>query len=220
MQIPHTHDRYPSDGNSPQDFRVSIYNVLVHLKPKYCLEIGSHLFQSSHVFHDYFKNYCPEGYLITCDIKKYCDFDSKHIIFTKVYPHTRKILDWHAVREEDMLANALSEENLNNSTQHNIALLLIELTKLGVTAFDFCFLDGDHTETSFRKDLEIALTLTKPPHYILIDDIDQNNHECSRVYHEEVKNNYCNYELSGMSLIWRGNARTISGYGYSEIIYG
>ncbi len=77
-------------------YRRAIYNTLLELKPKYSLEIGSYLFQSSSVWSRYIKEHMPNGKLITCDIAKWTNSPPPdHVIQVMVYPHIDNISDFH-----------------------------------------------------------------------------------------------------------------------------
>ncbi len=184
-------------------YRNALTNTLIHLKPKHCLEIGTYYGQSSMIFHRYFERYESTGRLVTCDIKRYNpQLDHTYITQVQVYPHTINVEFLHKVRESDLLANALEREYLDRSVENNAALL-----RQSDSLYDFCFLDGDHQKESFLKDMEIALLLTAPPHYILVDDTEDYSHDTATVFHEMKKNFNC-YEfedypqLVGMGLLW------------------
>ena len=48
-------------------FRDALFGSLVHLKPKYCLEIGTHIGQSTEVFQKYFDEHQPDGVVVTVE---------------------------------------------------------------------------------------------------------------------------------------------------------
>ena len=190
-------------------YKVGLLNTLIKLKPKLCLEIGTHLGGTAKIFEYYFKKYRPDGILITCDIKCYIKLNSKYIRQVIVYPHINNIEDYHKVTKNELLP--AYEDHLENSVKANCEIIKKELSKIRASSFDFYFIDGDHTRISFLKDIEIAKALSTPPHYILLDDTKEEDHECCFVYQNELKLKFNHYDFDdwlifvSMSLIWDKN---------------
>ena len=188
-------------------YKTALLNTLIQLKPKTCLEIGTHYGGTTEVFLRYFRRYQPDGVLITTDIKKYVELSGPRVRQVIVYPHIENIADWHTVEWDEMLPEA--REILKKSNAENIAILRKELEACGRKGFDFCFIDGDHTRTSFLRDLDIAWTLSLPPHYFLLDDVKEELHDCCPVYRKEIPPNDPHYEFEdwpifiGQALIWK-----------------
>ena len=163
----------------------ALYSTLVYLKPKYCLEIGTFYGQSAEVFQAYFNEYCQDGKLITCDIKKYVDFaHCPNVTQVIVHPHITNSAEWHYVKNNELLPP--TRDPMDNVD------IVRELFK---DKFDFCFLDGDHQEISVYDDFLMAGELLLNPKYILFDDIDEpdktikRKHDSVRIYEQEIKNN-------------------------------
>ena len=187
-------------------FRDALFGSLVHLKPKYCLEIGTHLGQSTEVFQKYFNEYQPDGIVVTVDIHKYKDIESKNVKQLIVHPHVNNSSDWHYVKNEELL-----DHNVD-SVEKNTEIIREAIRNLPESQFDFCFLVGDHQRESVIKDFAISRNLLSEPQYILFDDTedDGGGHDSVKVYNEIVaKGEYNVYDFSkewnvycGCALIW------------------
>lgn len=188
-------------------YKTALLNTLITLRPKVCLEIGTYYGGTTAIFEQYFRDYMPDGILITADIKKYIDLSShKRVRQVLVYPHIQNISRYHDVSKAEMLPH--TDIILNDSVDANVKILRKELRAIGKKMFDFAFIDGDHTEKSFLRDLEIIKQVCRAPHYALLDDTKEALHECYRTYREKVRTKYNHYEFEdwpifvGMSLIW------------------
>lgn len=166
------------------EHRIALLNTLIKLKPKVCLEIGTYHGATAEIFDYYFQKYQPQGVLFTADIRRYKDLTTRRIRQVIVYPHVRNIADIHLVTPEQMLPGYAG--HFEDSAEANTAILKRELHKARAEAFDFCYIDGDHQELSFMRDLTIARNLARPEAYMLIDDICDEVHECARAYREKV----------------------------------
>lgn len=180
----------------------ALYDTLVYLKPKYCLEIGTFHGKSAAVFQKYFNDYQPYGKLVTIDIKKYIDLSHMpNIIQLIVHPHVKNSTQWHYVTNDELLPY------VEQSYLKNIHIIQQAFTDI---MFDFCFLDGDHQLPSIQNDFLIARLLLKYPQYILFDDIDIVAHESMQYYLTNIKTNPNLYvydysdrkEWTGAALIW------------------
>jgi hypothetical protein len=191
-------------------YKTALLNTLIKLKPKICLEIGTHLGRTTEIFDYYFKKYQPEGILITVDIRKYVDLKNNRIKQVLVYPHVANIAQYHDVAPNQMLADY--KDHFNDSVKANCEILKRELKKIGAKVFDFSFVDGDHQRTSFLRDLEIVKRLSRPPHYALLDDTKDKEHESAFIYQKELIDKFNHYDFEdwpifiGMSLIWDKNS--------------
>lgn len=187
-------------------YKTALYNTLVALKPRVCLEIGTHFGGTAAIFTKYFADHMPDGVLVTADIKKYCDYKHPQVVQAVVYPHSVDVISRHWVTPPELLNGYIM--SYENSVGLNVAILADWLYKVGATAFDFAFLDGDHQRAAVLKDIDIAKLLTKPPHYMLLDDTKEGAHEVSVVYEKELKPVYNHYDFDdwpifvGASLIW------------------
>lgn len=163
-------------------YRQAIFNTLMQLKPKYSLEIGSYLFQSSSVWSHYYDTYMSDGHLITCDIAKWSNSEPpKHVSQVMVLPHIKDVENNHGgidVFYKDY------NDYVDDSVINNVDLIREKMYELKIPAFDLTFVDGDHARDSFLKDLDIAKFLTWGDGYILIDDINDRNHAQYEVYRE------------------------------------
>lgn len=187
-------------------YRDALYATLCHLKPKVCLEIGTHTGNATRVFQRYFDEQMSDGLLITCDIKQYADLkDLKNVVQLQVYPHVKNIPDWHPVRDDEMIRGW---EDTKDSEFQNFKLVRKALTDRSLWTFDFVFIDGDHQRDSVYKDLKLSLDLLSSPKYILLDDTDEFDHDCAAIYHQELKSKYNTYEFddwsvaTGAALLW------------------
>lgn len=184
MKIPYTHKKYGSNGAilcGPKSginryYLDSLYNTLVELKPKLCLEIGTHFGGSSRVFQDYFDECMPDGLLITCDIKEYTDLSHmKNVRFVKVHAHMDNMSAYHMVRDEELLPK--TEYSLNDN-------LVIIGNSINWEPFDFVYIDGDHQAVSFDNDLNIARGCKKRDAWILVDDTSEEYHELAKHFQQ------------------------------------
>ena len=165
-------------------YKKSMFNTLVEIKPRFCLEIGTNKGGTAEVFQNYFDKYEPNGLLVTCDIKKYVDL--KHLKNVKqiiVAHHIRNISTYHDIKDNEL------KYDFSDSVSTNVKIL-----KDINDAYDFAFIDGDHTKDSFLKDVKICETVLKDPKYMLIDDTKEPVHDCSNVYMNEIKTNVAAYE--------------------------
>ncbi|XOA42579.1 MAG: hypothetical protein ACKKMO_02090 [Candidatus Nealsonbacteria bacterium] len=194
-------------------YKTALLNTLIKLRPKICLEIGTNYGGTAKIFKYYFKKYKPGGVLITADIRKYIDLGDKHIKQVLVYSHMANIENHHDVFARQMLSGF--HTHLNDSVKANCEILKRELRKIDADAFEFCFIDGDHQEISFLRDLEIAKKLSHFPHYALLDDTKEEEHECSFVYNKELVKKVSHYDFDdwpifiGMSLIWEKDKESL-----------
>ena len=86
--------KYPDYYDKQCHYLEGLYSTLVHLKPKYCLEIGTHKGDNSTaIFQKYFDDHCPEGLLITLDIKACDNLNYQNVKQVLVYPHHERILE-------------------------------------------------------------------------------------------------------------------------------
>ena len=199
--------------NQNRQFREALFSSLVHLKPKYCLEIGTHIGQSTEVFQKYFDEHQPDGVVVTVDIHKYKNIESKNVKQLIVHPHVNNSADWHYVKNEELL-----DHNVD-SVVKNTELIKESIRNFSATQFDFCFLDGDHQRESVIKDFAISRSLLKEPQYILFDDTedDGGGHDSVDVYNEIVaEEKYNIYDFSkewnvycGCALIWNKKTPTV-----------
>lgn len=199
--IPKTTSKYPTPGS--RYIYNALYDTLVCLKPKACLEIGTFHGQSARVFQDYFTEHCPEGILITIDIKHYVYLTDCPNVFQVIgHPHVANSTQWHHVDDKELL------EYTDSSVRANVKK--INEANHG-KKFDFCFLDGDHQLESVRRDFLIAANVLEPPKYILFDDIDVEQHDSARYYREQILTkeilnvyDYANWGVwVGAALIWQ-----------------
>ncbi|MEE9166840.1 MAG: class I SAM-dependent methyltransferase [Candidatus Neomarinimicrobiota bacterium] len=192
-------------------YKTGLLNTLIKLRPTVCLEIGTYYGESSDVFDHYFRKYRPNGILITADIRNHKSLASDRIHQVLVYPHVENISDHHDVSSEQMLPD--SARHTNDSVNANCEIIQSELSKIGAKAFDFCFVDGDHQETSLLKDLQIVKTLSHSPHYALLDDTKDEIHESFTLYQKDLVRRYEHFDFEdwpifvGASLIWGGDFR-------------
>lgn len=158
----------------------ALFNVLVELKPKFCIEIGTNTGKTAQIFQKYFDEYRKDGLLVTCDIKKYTDLSHlKNVKQIIVAHHFKNIDDYHDV----------DKSSLKYSFEDSIEINLNLLKEAYSGEYDFAFIDGDHTRSSFIKDIQICESVLKEPKFMLLDDTKEPVHECSKVYHEEIKTN-------------------------------
>jgi hypothetical protein len=180
------------------------------------LEIGTHLGDTISVFLKYFDGCNIDGKVITTDIKVWGgDNDTnpsrkarrkankldteKRVKSILVYPHTGGVEclgTMLPVEDSELLPNY--KDYGERSIGENIKLITAEMDKMGITLFDFAFIDGDHLEESVEKDWKIALALTKPPHYMLFDDVLDPDQACSKFYDKILKpdESYEKYDFS------------------------
>jgi predicted O-methyltransferase YrrM len=192
----------------PRLYRRALLNTLIELKPKNCLEFGSFRLESAAVFAYYFEKYQPEGKLITVDIalweRKYTELYNVHSVM--VYPHSLDIESRHG---EIQIYHPDWRKKITgtNSVVINGEIINKKMEDLSIDSFQFAFIDGDHSKSSFLSDLYITLPLIDKNGYILIDDIKDENHEICHYYRRELKPKYNFYEFEdwqpnpGMSLI-------------------
>ena len=192
--------RLSPSGEPLSYFRDALFASLVYLKPKLCLEIGTYIGQSTEVFQKYFDQYEPDGVVVTVDIKKYIDIETKNIKQLIVHPHVSNSSDWHYVKNEELL-------DCNNSTHLNSKIIE---EAVGGAKIDFCFLDGDYQRESVINDFTISRNVLGGDQYILLDDTEEAGHDSKTIYGEIVDANTHNvYGFSkewgvycGCALIW------------------
>lgn len=188
-------------------YRRCLLNTLIALKPKNCLEIGTHTYQSTSVFSHYFNWHQPEGRVITADISVWNRGEpppGAHPVM--VYPHEFDIENrhgginiYHSNWKKKIAAGG-------NSVQINGKIIWDKMEDLDIGAFDFVFLDGDHSHKGFYSDLYISLALTHEDSWLLIDDTFDSRNELFYSYRELAKKNkfytYNDWKVKpGMSLI-------------------
>lgn len=163
-------------------YRRAIYNTLLQLKPKYCFEIGSYIYQTSYMFSKYFHEHRPDGYLLTCDVSTWGkDNPPERVSRVMVYPHVDDIKNNHGgiqIYHQDYL------DHVETSLEDNIKLLRSRMDELNIDKFDLAFVDGDHAYESFFRDLMTAKALVKDDGWLIIDDIEDPNHKQIVAYQE------------------------------------
>lgn len=145
-------------------YKTALFNALIYLHPRHCLEIGTWEGGSAKVFERYFEECRRDGSLVTADIKRYKDVSSERVRQVLVYPHDLDVMQFHRSVEEKHLIPDW-RYHVDSSVEDN-ATIMLRATK--ANAFDFVFVDGDHRH--LLKDLEIVERVTKFPHYALLDD--------------------------------------------------
>jgi cephalosporin hydroxylase len=196
-------NQYPPSGRPERHFRDALYASLLHLRPKYCLEIGTHIGQSTLVFQEYFNKHQPDGIVITVDITKLVNITSPNVKQLIVYPHVSNSSDHHEVDE-----NLLTHEV--DSVTENTEIIKEAIRNLSEVKFDFCFLDGDHQLQSVLNDFEISRNVLSGDQYILLDDTEEDHHDSKTVYNRIVaEQSHNTYDFSkewgcycGCALIW------------------
>lgn len=172
-------------------YRRAIYNTLLELKPKHCFEIGSYIFQTSYMFSKYFEENQPDGRLITCDVSKWGrEIEPDRVSRVMVYPHVADIKNNHGgiqIYHQDYL------DHVETSLEDNLILLREKMDELVIDKFDLAFVDGDHAYESFFRDLKTAKTLVKDDGWLIIDDIEDPNHQ-QIVAYQELKSQAKFYE--------------------------
>jgi len=184
--------KYPENFNKECHYLEALYSTLIQIKPKYCIEIGTHKGDNStKVFQEYFDNYCNEGLLITLDIVPCSNLNYKNVKQVLVYPHHQNITTtcgangkWFAERD---LKNDY-RRMINKTVSENINIVKKEMEKNKIDFFDFAFIDGDHEIESIKNDMKICKDLTRFPHYTIIDDTKEEIHPCCHYYQEVIKN--------------------------------
>ncbi len=206
-------------------YRRAIYNILLALKPKYCLEIGTHLYQTSKVFSRYLQEHQPEGKLITTDIGEFNrDKEPPPRVYPlMVYPYTRDVQeihgglkvfreDWKSLFDEELADPLIENESIIEEEMERVEIPKICTdiydskqklhTIIHARYFEFVFVDGDHREFAIKQDLDLAKRFTTDGGYILIDDIEDRGHEQYNYYQNYLKpKNPSFYEIAGMGLI-------------------
>ena len=188
-------------------YKTALYNVLLALYPKYCLEIGTWFGGTVRVFERYFEEHQKNGRLVTADIMQRDILVSKRVHRVQVYPHSRTYWQRHPVTDADLLPDG--SERIEISRQLNTTILQDALDVIGGSSvYDIAFVDGDHAKESVEKDIAICKSLTCYPHYILLEDVREGIHEVSQYYEKEISKawNHHDFEdwpvLSGCALIW------------------
>ena len=196
---PHSHVRKISKDSPKVEFGSgsktfyydALYSTLVALRPKICLEIGTHRGGTTNAFQRYFNDYRKNGWLLTVDIKKYVDIETDNIKQCTIYPHVENIRTHHKEVMENNMLNGF--KNVESSVEKNCSIIQSALSEAGFDKFDFVFIDGDHQRDSFLKDIEISKRLSHAPHYMLLDDVYDYVHDSATVFHEEIKPKYSHY---------------------------
>ena len=185
------------------------------MNPKYCLEIGTHKGDmSTAIFQKYFDNHRPDGLLITLDINPCNDLDLKNVEQVIVYPHHNRIYETCGANGSWFSETDLPDDFKTasaSSVQTNTDIVRLAMDKHNISGFDLAFIDGDHERESFLRDIEMCMSITSDPHYVLIDDTKEEYHPCCHIYQEEIKpsSEYETYDFDnwdrfvGCSLVWK-----------------
>lgn len=189
-------------------YKTALYNTLLVLHPRVCLEIGTYKGGSTAIFERYFEEACPEGKLVTADIKLFVNVNSACTKQVQVYPHTMNVLDFHTATTDDLLPAWERVAQRVGSVEYNTIILKHALRDVGADAFDFAFIDGNHQAASLQRDIAMVQGLTAYPHYMLLDDAIEGAHESSAYCEDVLKKSYDYYDfsdwpiLAGTLLIW------------------
>jgi cephalosporin hydroxylase len=184
------------------EYRSALYETLKYLRPKYCLEIGTNHGASAIVFQRYFDEYMEDGRLITCDIKIYNKLNLPNVTQIQVHSWIDNPWNWHHGNDTELI----------NDERNNLQIILDTMNKLNIPELDFSFIDGDHTEKSVNKDMDMVgfYLPMKLPKYILLDDTDSKDQDVGRIYRDHIKKNpkFNTYDFENWpcrvaaSLIW------------------
>lgn len=167
-------------------YQTALINTLISLRPGICLEIGTHHGGTTKIFESYFERYRPDGILITIDVRKFVDVESNRVRQLLVAPH----------------------DGSDDTEIRNLSVLRSELERAQAHHFDFAFIDGDHSESSFLADLRLYKQLSASPHYALLDDTKDAVHECCDAFRKRVVPRSSCYDFEdwpifvGASLVW------------------
>jgi len=183
------YDITTAKGRKNKYYKQALWSTLEHLKPQYCLEIGTYQFGTAEVFQDYFDTYMPEGKLVTCDIRLWCPKPAKlkNVEFVHVFPH------WY-----DKYIHEWGKDGYLREGWHGKVLDSIyenyKLIRDGFDEFygvDFTFIDGDHRAICMAKDFEIAKELASDydRYHIMLEDVDTEElyQESVPYYHNIIK---------------------------------
>jgi len=187
-------------------YHSALYNTLLTLQPRTCLEIGTWFGGTVRVFERYFEEHQPDGRLVTADIMLRGNLATERVRQVQVYPHSRTYWTRHPVTDADLLPDGCNQ--IDRSEELNRAILQRELSSLDAPYYDFAFIDGDHAKESVEKDIAIAKSLTHPPHYIMLEDVCEGIHEVSAYFRDDISKVWQHYDfadwpiLAGCALIW------------------
>ena len=115
-------NQFESAGVPSRHFRDALYASLLHVKPKYCLEIGTHIGQSTAVFQRYFEEHEPQGVVVTVDITKLVNIKSdnvKQILLHDVNRYPPTPLAWAADTTERQTLRLTNEHYNHQPTFSN-----------------------------------------------------------------------------------------------------
>ena len=101
-----------------------------------------------------------------------------------VFPHIKNIEQFHGGITDIYYSDC--GKDLDTVTL-NRDIIRAEMDKLEIENFSFVLIDGDHNRKSFLSDIDITLPLMDKNGYILIDDVDDDNHELKNYFHTELK---------------------------------
>jgi len=198
----------------PVHYRTALYNTLLELEPTLCLEIGTGTdANTARVFARYLQEHKPYwGMLVTCDVYIHKRFPLDRVRQIVVCPHDTEMLARYHRKSDKQVATMLEDwqDLAADSVSVNVAILQEQLKQLGRSAFDFAFVDGDHSQFGLWKDLRIVEAVTTWPHYALLDDVLLTTHESGQFYQDTLKLQYETYEFgdwpfaTGTALLWRG----------------
>lgn len=206
--------RFPDYHNKTCHYLDALYATLVQLRPRYCLEIGTHDgCNSTLVFHEYFKNLMHDGHLITLDVVPCKNLPSKYVTQCIVNPHHVNVVhtcggDGRWFKESDL--KSTFKNDIRSSVTTNAAIVRDHMKVLQIDSLDFAFIDGDHERSSFLNDITICESLLTMPKFMMLDDTKEEFHQCCNVYHDEIltSRTYGHYDYDdwsrfvGCSLIW------------------
>jgi hypothetical protein len=193
--------KYPDYYNKTCHYLDALYSTLVQMNPKYCLEIGTHKGDmSTAVFQKYFNEHRSDGLLITLDIKRCEGLSHPNVEQVLVYPHHKRIYETCGADGRWFSESELPNDFKNvttTSVQKNTEIVREAMQKHEIEGFDLAFIDGDHERESFLGDLEMCMSITSDPHYVLIDDTKEEYHPCCHIYQEEIKTSgkYTTYDF-------------------------
>ena len=212
-RLPHS-PKYPQWFNKQCHYLDGLYSSLVHFKPKYCLEIGTHKGDNSTaVFQKYFDEHMKDGKLITLDIVPCPGLNFKNVSQILVSPHHDRIYETCGGNGKWFNKDTNFNKDSKNSVNMNCDKIENFMKAVDIEKFDFAFLDGDHERESFLGDIDTCLRLVKNSGHIMIDDTKEEFHPCCHIFQEEIRTNE-NYEVYdfddwnefiGCSIIWRKN---------------
>jgi len=177
--------------------QTALWNLCLELEPRYILDIGTSGGTSALLAARYLEMFQgSEGHVVTLDVvAPRVPLDYPLITPLQVWPYGTHGLGQYGYWEGAMTLRSDWEAHIATALDDNAEMAWEALQSVGGKAFDFAYVDGDHSEIGLLFDLQLVKRLTRPPHYALLDDVYMPKVPAGKLYRGRLQYEYEHYDF-------------------------